>query len=432
MRNKYILDTSVLIHDSQAIKSFRGSDVLLPITIFDELDKLKKSPGLVGKNARVTIRFLDEISATAPDLSAGILLENDIFLTFDAKEYQGIGDSLYGDTRILACAQNALIEHKDGNVIIVSKDANMRFRARLLGLMAEDYNKESGGPSSDLYPGIQYIKDEVAGNDLISLGTIFPPTYDYHFRPNECIVFQDKDGNEIAQGRQANDGNMKLIKKTYPWGLSPRNTEQSLAIDLMMDVSIPLVTFVGKAGCGKSLIALAAALELVLEKREYDKFIIYRPIQPVGNDIGFLPGSEAEKLEPWFTAIMDNLEILFGAKSGEKWRANLDAARRKEKIRMEAITYIRGRSISNAIILLDEAQNLDKDEIKTILTRIGEGTKIILTGDLNQIDTHHLDIQDNGLAYIIERFKNSALAGHITFTQGERSELATLASHILE
>jgi PhoH-like ATPase len=198
-----------------------------------------------------------------------------------------------------------------------------------------------------------------------------------------------------------------------------------------MDKSIDLVTLIGRAGTGKSLVVLAAALELVINRKEYEKFIIYRPIQPVGSDIGFLPGTMEEKLAPWFQAIMDNFETLFQSKNGGDWRRELEMYQKKGKIEMEAITYVRGRSIPNAIILLDECQNLSKEDVKTVLTRAGENTKIILTGDIEQIDNSVLDATSNGLTYVIEKFKNSDLAGHITFTQGERSKLATLASEIL-
>lgn len=432
MRNIYILDTSVLIHDPQSFKSFKNSDVVLPITVLDELDKLKKFPNEAGKNARVVIRLLDEVCNQAPDINAGVLLDNDIMFSIDATMHAVTGDAMYGDNRILACAQNIRSKHatEDVNVVMVSNDINMRVRARALGLMTEGY-EANGSITSDLYPGIRYIKDEIAGSDLITMGTIFPPTYDYEFYPNECVVFQDQEGNEMAKGRQIGKGNMRLIKRFYPWALSPRNKEQEFAIELIMDPKVPLVTLIGRAGTGKSLVTLAAALELVLEKREYSKFIIYRPIQAVGNDIGYLPGTMEEKLAPWFQAVMDNFEVLFTSHSGDKWRTNFETARKKDKIQMEAITYIRGRSIPNAIILIDECQNLTKDEVKTILTRAGDNTKIILTGDLEQIDHANLDATNNGLAYVIEKFKDSELAGHITFVHGERSKLASHAASVL-
>jgi PhoH-like ATPase len=232
-------------------------------------------------------------------------------------------------------------------------------------------------------------------------------------------------------GRKVAPDCVKLIRKQYPWNISGRNKEQNFAIDLIMDKNVDLVTLIGRAGTGKSLIVLATALELVLGRKEYDKFIIYRPIQPVGNDIGYLPGTMEEKLAPWFSAIMDNFEMLFSTKHGGDWKRELEMYQKKGRIEMEAITYIRGRSIPNAIILVDEAQNLSKEDVKTILTRAGEGTKIILTGDIEQIDNSLLDATSNGLTHVIEKFKDSELAGHVTFTQGERSKLASKAAEIL-
>jgi PhoH-like ATPase len=248
---------------------------------------------------------------------------------------------------------------------------------------------------------------------------------------HECVLFESPNGDGISMGRKVSNNKLKLIRKIYPWGVSSRNKEQSFAMDLIMDKGIDLVTLVGKAGTGKSLILLATAIELVISRKEYDKFIIYRPIQSVGNDIGYLPGTMEEKLAPWFQAIMDNFELLFGNKVGADWKRDLEMFQKKGKIEMEAITYIRGRSIPNAIILVDECQNLSKEDVKTILTRAGEGTKIILTGDIEQIDNSSLDATNNGLIHVIEKFKDSEMAGHITFTQGERSRLASKAAEIL-
>lgn len=425
---KYILDTSVLITNPSSFKDYHDSKVIIPIAVLDELDKLKKNPGDVGRNARVAIRLLDDISNKG-DISLGILLENDILFKIDVENYPMTGDALYGDTRIIACAQ-AIAKDKEEDTVVVSNDINMRVRARALGMLAENY-EHGDSQINDLYAGIQKIHDDDALADLLNNDSIYAAGYDIELNPNECILFIDEDGNEMAKARQIGRSDCKIINEHYPWGLSPRNIEQEFAIDLIMDPKIPLVTLIGQAGTGKSLIALASALELVIEKRFYNKFIIYRPIQPMGNDLGYLPGSKAEKLEPWFQAIMDNFEILFTTSNGDKWKSNLEFFLKKDKIQMEALTYIRGRSIPNAIIMLDEAQNLSAEEMKTILTRVGDNTKIILTGDISQIDKSSLDAMNNGLTYVIEKFKNSELAGHITFVQGERSKLASKAAEIL-
>lgn len=428
-RKIYVLDTSVMISDPNSIMSFTDGEVVIPITLSEELEKLKKQPSDVGRNARVSIKSLLAISEKG-DLGTGILLDNGTFIKVDAADYPLKGDPLYGDTRILACALAQQQANPEADVTLVSNDNSLVLRARFLGLDARVY-ETNNTKASDLYEGIQVIRHLEAGEDLLDHGSLDPRAFGFSLYPNECCVFLDDDGTEIAMGRKIAPDKVKLVRKSYPWGLSPRNKEQTFSIDLITDPNIPLITLIGRAGTGKSLVTLASALELVLTKREYEKFIIYRPIQPVGNDIGYLPGTMEEKLSPWFQAIMDNFEILFQSSNGDKWRTNFDAVKKKDRIQMEALTYIRGRSIPNAIILIDECQNLSKEEVKTILTRAGENTKIILTGDIEQIDNSTLDATNNGLTYAIEKFKDSDLAGHITFTQGERSKLASKASEIL-
>lgn len=790
MRKVYILDTSVLIDDPSAYKHFVDSDVIIPIVVVNELDKKKTFVGESGRNARVCCRLLDQISNIG-NISTGVLLDDNILLKvdstyYDLEQFKGFGDPSYADTRILVSAYIAHLQDPEHNVTLVSNDINLRIKAKARGIDAESHE----GPKcslSDLYAGNQVILDEDAGLDLQKKGFIDPELYGITLNPNECAFFKDSTGGGIALARKVDKNKLKLIKKNYPWNLSSRNKEQSFAIDMIMDKSIDLVTLIGRAGTGKSLVALAAALELVINRKEYEKFIIYRPIQPVGSDIGFLPGPQPidakiatpngwttmgeiqpndnvigsdgkskkvikifpkgekevfkvifsdgsfteccedhlwytttikesqrkgglgsvkslkeiresiktyktqinnhkiplinpvsftykeniinpyimgvllgdgtlsekysvyftssdeqitknceemlpsnmmcniksitknsknyslimsdninrihrtdniftreikslglqglkshnkfipndykynsiesrlallqglmdtdgfvskdgsdvsysttsnllaedvqfivqslggiakinnktsiyeydgeektinskvvsislppnmcpfrldrkinryksrkydlcrmivdityvgiketkcilvesedhlyatdyfilthntmeEKLAPWFQAIMDNFETLFQTKNGGDWRRELEMYQKKGRIEMEAITYVRGRSIPNAIILLDECQNLTKEDVKTVLTRAGEGTKIILTGDIEQIDNSVLDVTSNGLTYVIEKFKGSDLAGHITFTQGERSKLATLASEIL-
>lgn len=435
MRTTYILDTSALVQDPYAYKHFPHSDIIIPIAVLNELDKLKKQTNDAGKNARVAIRMLDELSSKG-DISTGILTEEDTLVKVDTSYYDfnndfaGFGDPTYGDTQILACAVKYYKELPSQDVIFVSNDINLRVKAKSRALQAISHDEHKYS-LSDLYGGIEVVKNEEAGLELQKRGSIDPKEYGIWLLPNECVSFEDLDGNVIALGRRVSNDKIKLIKKHYPWNISPRNKEQSFAMDLIMDKGVDLVTLIGKAGTGKSLIVLASALELVLNRKEYDKFIIYRPIQPVGNDIGFLPGTLEEKLAPWFQAIMDNFEVLFSTKGHGEWRRNLEMYQRKGQIEMEAITYIRGRSIPNSIILIDECQNLSKDEVKTILTRAGEGTKIILTGDIEQIDNSALDATSNGLTHVIEKFKDSGMAGHITFTQGERSRLASKAAEIL-
>lgn len=433
-RKTLILDTSTLIYDPCAWKQFPNSDVIIPIAVLSELDKLKKQSGEAGRNARVCVRMLDELSDKM-DITTGVIVDNDTLVKIDATHrdlsdpiYAGFGDPTYGDTQILACAYS----HRSSNdeVALVSNDINLRVKAksRNIDAIAHEGSRYS---LSDLYSGIQVHTHEEAGIDLLEDGSIDPRCFGLNLNPNECILFEDEGGNAVSLGRKVAPDKVKLVRKSYPWNIASRNKEQAFAIDLIMDRNVDLVTLIGRAGTGKSLIVLACALELVISKREYDKFIIYRPIQPVGNDIGYLPGTMEEKLAPWFQAIMDNFEMLFGNKVGGDWKRDLEMFQKKRRIEMEAITYIRGRSIPNSIILIDECQNLSKEEVKTILTRAGENTKIILTGDIEQIDNSLLDATSNGLTHVIEKFKDSGLAGHITFVQGERSKLASKAAEIL-
>lgn len=297
MKTIYVLDTSTLIYDPVAYKHFPDSEIIIPIAVLNELDKLKKQVGEVGKNARVAIRLLEEICQKG-DISTGIVLENNILISVDARYhdlkdpiYAGFGDPTYGDTQILACLHATNAAHLGDIVTLVSNDINLRVKAKARGVDACAYEGDKQS-LSDLYSGTQTIEHEEAGLDLQQQGSIDPRAYGLALNPNECVLFQDTLGNGIAMGRRVAADRVRLIKKTYPWNIAPRNKEQSFAIDLIMDSNVDLVTLIGRAGTGKSLIVLATALELVLSRREYDKFVIYRPIQPVGNDIGYLPGPQ--------------------------------------------------------------------------------------------------------------------------------------------
>lgn len=428
MRKIYVIDTSVLVYDPNSIKEFKGNDIVIPIVVLDELDKLKKGTNAVAKNARVFIRLLDEIS-TRGEIHKGIAIDKQTRLIVDVSAQVAIGtDAEYGDNQILATANALQKRNKKFPVILVSRDINLRTRARSYGMKAEGYEKDKVD-SLEMYQGFRTVKNEAAGVQLAN-GGFDNGAFGIDLHHNECIVIEDNSGTGIAVGRRIG-ARVKQIQGQSPWGVSGRSAEQAFALNLLLEPKIPLVTLIGKAGSGKTLCAVASALESVLERRRFDKIIIYRPIQSVGNDIGYLPGSMEEKLAPWMGAIMDSMEFCFAQKNKQNWKIAFDMYREKGMIEMEAITYIRGRSIPNAFILVDEAQNLSKEEVKTILTRAGQGTKIVLTGDVEQIDASHLDATNNGLTYVVEKFKDSELAGHVTFTRGERSPLATEAAEIL-
>lgn len=432
----YILDTSVLVHDPNSFKSFIGSNVVIPINVLDELDKLKTYPDEAGKNARVCIRSLDELCSRG-SIHKGIKIENKIVLKIDTSVTPDLfGPASYVDNKILSCAFAITEKNNKKKIpcatILVSNDINLRVRARALGMLAQDYGKNKTASVNELYTGFRQIVSSELGSALAAKGFLDCGIYDeiHDLAPNECVHFESEDGAGLSLGRRVGD-RVQVIRNRKPWGLDLRNKEQAFAVDMLCDPKLPLVTLIGKAGTGKSLIAVASALEMVLEQKKFSKMIVYRPIQTVGKDLGFLPGTLEEKLGPWMQAINDAFELLFSSSKGDKWRTMLDMYMEKEIIQLEAIAYIRGRSIPNALIIVDEAQNLSKDEVKTILTRVGTGTKIVLTGDIEQIDSSSLDATNNGLSYVVEKFKSTDLSGHITFTKGERSALASKASEIL-
>lgn len=432
MEKIYILDTSTIISDPNCLKSFPNSKIVIHISALNELDKLKAFSTDAGKGARTFIRLLDKLSESG-SIHNGVSVGGGTTLEIDTNEYNdyNLGKSDYGDNRMLACA----IARKDKEPTLVTKDIGFRIRARALGIHAIDHDKYCH-TTDDLHKGFREIQNEQYGNRIrkgnsIELRTC-PDLEDLH--PNECIYFTDENREIISLGKK-NCKSINPINNAKPWNLSSRNIEQAFAIDLLLDINIPLVTLSGIAGTGKSLLAVACGLETVLNNKQYDNLFIYRPIQPVGKDLGFLPGDIDEKLEPWMGAINDSLDLLARDNSRGRpgrhtsWKDKL--AHYADRIHMESMAHLRGRSIPNTFILVDECQNISKEEIKTIITRAGNNTKIVLTGDIEQIDDWRLDAMNNGLTYVIENFKKSELAGHISLTKGERSPLAFEAARIL-
>jgi PhoH-like ATPase len=431
MRKIFVLDTSVLVYDSESYLSFNGNDVVISITTLDELDRVKKFANESGKNARAAIRNLDAISDLG-EIHSGIKIDNDIVLKIDTSLYGSIGDPAYGDNKILACASKIKEQDQNIPVILVSKDINLRTRAKSFGLIAQDYEKDKI-IASDIYDGFRIINNEDAGGELITKG--FIPVKDYcldDFLPNECVLFIDNHDKGIISGKRVGD-EIRVIKDQFPWGLKLRNKEQLFAADLILDTKIPLVSIIGIAGSGKTLITMACALDLVINKKLYDRIIIYRPLVSVGAEIGFLPGSAEEKLSPWFGQIDDAFSFLCSDKSAKQdnWKNKLFQYIDNGTIQKEAISFIRGRSLNNSLIIVEEAQNLTKEEMRTILSRVGVESKIIISGDISQIDHAYLDATNNGLSIAIEYFKPYNIAGHITLIKGERSELATLAAEMI-
>lgn len=436
MEQTYILDTSVILSDPNCLESFSQSTIIIQEGVLAELDKIKTSMGEVGKNARVFIKKLDTLSEEG-DVVQGIKMKNDTLLKIDVELLDAsiFGDASYVDNKILACA----FKHNATNkATIVSRDINLRLRAKAFGVGAENYLKRSEN-FEEFYQGYQTVEDPTLGHILKKkIFLNLEESTSLKLSPNECVNIVDEDGKSVALGRNLG-GQLVFLQGERPWGLGAKNVEQAMAMDLLMDSEVPLVTLSGMAGTGKSLVAIACGLECVINLKIYNKLIIYRPLHPVGKDIGYLPGTMEEKLDPWMGAVKDSMELLTSSLASSKRKKKFDSHRDwrdafsqyMDQIHLETLTHIRGRSINDAFIILDECQNISKKDIKTLLTRVGHGTKIVLTGDIEQIDNGDLDAMDNGLTNTIDLFREDPLAGHITLKQGERSPLATRAAEIL-
>lgn len=439
MKKTYVLDTNVLLHDPQAIFRFEDNDLVIPITVIEEIDRFKKDMNEKGRNARQISRILDGFRATSK-LIEGVPLEKGGVLKvqlYTEATMKGLPPELQddrGDNRILAVALE-LKKTCSCPVIFVTKDTNLRIKADAVGLAAADYESDKVS-IDDLYSGtaeVELSKDEV---DRFYGQGYLPLEGDFY--PNQCITLVEA-GNpsHTAIGRYNHSmGRVNpLIKvpKEGLWGIHPRNREQQFAFSLLLDENIQLVTLVGKAGTGKTLLAIAAGLTMVADQGQFSRLLVSRPVFPMGRDLGFLPGDVEEKLAPWMQPIFDNVELLLGAveERGGKHKRGYKELVDMGILEIEPLTYIRGRSIPKQYMIVDEAQNLTPHEVKTIITRAGEGTKIVLTGDPYQIDNPYVDASSNGLTYTVEKFKGQALAGHVTLTKGERSSLAELAANLL-
>jgi PhoH-like ATPase len=435
-RKSFVIDTNVLVHDPSAIKKFKENDVVIPLSVLEELDGLKRHSDEVGKNAREVIRYIDSLKTdTTGDLHKGVVLPEGpkVRVHLDAKPERVEGFPLPLDrssNKFLLIAY--LLKERGESVVIVSKDFVTRVKAEAMDLEAEDY--ESLKTSyEELYRGLRKIETSKRDIDLFYKdGTLITP--EGGFRPNEYALLTSPENSSAVC--KFNDKMKKLeplLQITRDiWGIQPLNIEQRCAIDLLLRDDIQLVTLVGPAGTGKTLLALACGMRKVFDDNIYSRILISRPIVPLGKDIGYLPGTKEEKLYHWMQPIYDNLEFLCSTTSGEgNGAATLEFIMESKKIEMEAVTYIRGRSLPKIYMIIDEAQNLTPHEIKTIISRAGKGTKVILTGDPTQIDNPYLDKDSNGLTYAVNKFKNHRIYGHMFLEKTERSELASIAAEIL-
>ncbi len=443
MKKNFVLDTNVLLHDPGALTAFEENNVIIPIYVIEEIDSFKKDLSELGRNARYISRKLDEIRRNGR-LVDGVPFNGNgggmLRVTFAKRELppEYVLTHHSADNRILAAALEVQKGDPNTPLVFLSKDINLRIRAAALGLEVQDYKKEKTD-ISDLYSGVvsMTVTSDTL-NDLFANGEAPLPKQDEEdqaFPSHAFGVLTDETGQGSALVRlSADDQKMVLLKGSGNkiWGIWPRNKEQRFAFELLLDERVELVTLVGQAGTGKTLLALAAGLQQVSEAQTYQRMLVSRPVFPLGRDIGFLPGDVEEKLRPWMQPVQDNLELLLGISSTDK-RKGRSASELfdMDLVHIEPLTYIRGRSIPHQFILVDEAQNLTPHEVKTIITRVGEGTKIVLTGDPYQIDNPYVDATNNGLVHVVNRFRHQPIAGHITLTKGERSGLAERAANLL-
>lgn len=443
LKKIFVLDTNVLLHDPRSIFAFKEHEVIIPAVVLEEIDSKKRNPDEIGRNARGVSRLLDQLREH-DHLHNGVPLDNGGILKVELNhksftKVQEMFGEITNDNRIIAVASNYYLEEQEKptprTVVLVSKDVLVRIKADVLGIPTQDYQENRSFGFDELYTGYTTVKVHPATIDqFYSYRSLNVTDLNLDFQPyaHEFIILKDEIGTGKSALLKVNEEGKKLeplyLSNEPVWGITARNTQQRMALELLLNDDIPLITITGKAGTGKTLLALAAGLLKVEDEHKYKKLLIARPVVPMGKDIGYLPGEKEEKLRPWMQPIYDNLEYLFDTKkSGDIDKILMGLG----SIHVEALTYIRGRSIPGQFIIVDEAQNLSKHEVKTIVSRVGEGSKLIIMGDPEQIDHPYLDSTSNGLTYLVERFKEQGISGHITLERGERSKLAQLAADLL-
>lgn len=429
----FVLDTNVLLHDPDSIFSFADNKVIIPLSVIEELDHFKKLSDENGRSARLISRTLDGLRSKGK-LSKGVPIKNGGTLVIEMMhrvEFPAEFMISKYDHQILSIA--LYLKQQGENVIFITKDINLRIKAEILDIKTQDYEK-SKVKIDEIYAGWREVKISSDKIDQFYKNSKLPIKLD--FFPNECVSMKDEAGSSksaLAKYSATDKALLPLFHMTaQPWGLKPLNIEQRFAFELLLCNEINLVTLIGLPGAGKTLLALAAGLQKTVEERQFRRLYIARPIIPMGKDIGYLPGSKEEKLASWMGAINDNLEFLMDkGHEDPKVDEKIDYLFTSGQIEIDSLTYIRGRSLPRQYIIIDDAQNLTPHEVKTIISRAGAGTKIVLTGDPYQIDNPYLDASSNGLTYLVERFKGQSIYGHLMFSKSERSILAGLASELL-
>jgi len=434
-KKNFVIDTNVILHDATCIRNFEDNDIVIPISVLEELDQFKRGNEQLHYNARDFLRNLDELSVNSEE-SELKKLDGKIRVVVNHNWHPDVEATFNEDcpdNRIINCAYILHHENSGQDVILVSKDTNMRLKARSLGINAEDYSTDAVENVSQIYTGNRLVEDVSSeqidliykshGVDIEDLDAVIDP------QANENFILRNGQKSVLA-AFDPFDKKIVQINKPIAYGITPRNAEQSFALNMLLDNRIQLVTLSGKSGTGKTLLALAAALE---RRTDFRQIFLARPIVPLSNkDLGFLPGDIQSKLDPYMQPLFDNLAVIrHQFKHKDKRTGKINEMLEQDKLLITPLAYIRGRSLQKAFFIVDEAQNLTPHEVKTVITRAGEGTKVVFTGDIHQIDHPYLDKRSNGLTYLISRMKGQDVFAHITLEKGERSELAELASNLL-
>ena len=459
----FVLDTNVLMHDPASLFRFQEHDVFIPMVVLEELDHAKKGVSEVARNVRQVSRFIDEIinDAETNDINNGLELNSARTLNGHAEpcgklylQTQILPDSLpeslpgkNADNTILGTALSLQKKHLDKAVTLISKDINLRIKAHILGIKTEDYTSDQVLDDADLlYTGINELPAnfwDTKSEALTSWQEDMRTLYEIKGQPlEECYphqsLYTDEGSGFEALVKKTDKEKTTLVhaidyrKENHAvWGVNARNREQNFALNLLMDPDVDMVTILGAAGTGKTLLTLAAGLDQVMEKKRYRDIIITRVTIPVGEDIGFLPGTEEEKMAPWMGALLDTLEVLTSSEESGEWERAATADILNKRIKIRSLNFMRGRTFLNRFIIVDEAQNLTAKQMKTLITRAGPDSKLIILGNISQIDTPYLTETTSGLTYVVDRFKNWEHSGHITLMRGERSRLADFASEVL-
>ncbi len=439
MKKNYVLDTNVLLHDPFAIFKFEDNDLIIPIYVIEEIDQFKRESNERGRNARTVTRLLDAERDKNGSLSHGVPIGDGGSLRVHVPERRPKLEIALnpgsGDHAILQTAIDLRDASPTKPTIFVTMDVNLRIRADALGLVTEAYENQSVD-AERLETGI--VELQISASELdrfLEAGVIKPPSGEELHANVSVLMRDDAERPRTALGRyHGESAEIRALKtpREPVVGVRPRNKEQSFALDLLLDDNVRLVTILGKAGTGKTLLALAAGLKRTIEDGAYARLLVSRPVMPLGRDIGFLPGDVNEKLNPWMQPIYDNLEFLLAAGGGKRRGVRgYDDLFHSGQLQVEPLTYIRGRSLPQQFVIVDEAQNLTPHEVKTVITRCGEGSKIVLTGDPYQIDNPYVDSSTNGLSVTADRLRGESIVGHILLSKGERSELANIAANKL-